>query len=73
MKNPLTDLSAGDCEHLPAFVVAARGTGRVSLHTASALAAFGERWGMPPVCSLARAQAHLGHLAFRNSHISWSC
>lgn len=72
MKNLQTDLSADDCQNLPAFVVAARGAGRVSLDTASALAALGERRGMPTVCSLARAQAHLGHLAFWNSHISWS-
>jgi hypothetical protein len=63
-------LSCVDREDLPALVVAARRTSRMSAHTGAALRALGKLWDMPVIGGLASAQAHLRGFAFRNSHKS---
>ena len=41
----------------------------MGMNRGAALSAFAELGGMPAVRGLAGAKAHLGHLAFWNSHI----
>ena len=76
MRNGLSGL---DREDLAAFVVAAGRAGLVRRNGAAALAALVEQRGVKAVGGFARAQPHLGHLAFWNSHsqlvfliLSWS-
>jgi hypothetical protein len=61
-----------DCQHLAAFVVAAGWASCVRRKRAAALAAFVELSSVPAVGGFARAQPHFGHLAFWNTHFSWS-
>jgi len=57
-----------DGQHLPATVIAALRAGGVRRDAAAALAAFAQLAGVPAVCGLARAQAHLRGFAFWDSH-----
>jgi hypothetical protein len=62
-------LKGFDRQDLAALVVAARGAGAVRRDRTPTLAALAEQGGMKAVGGFARAQPHLGHLAFWNSHI----
>src|SRR4051794_37491025 len=61
-------LNGLDREDLAPTVVTAGGACRMALHGAAALGAAIELRRVPAIRGLARAQAHLGHFAFWNSH-----
>lgn len=61
-----------DGQNLASFIVPARSARSVRSHAASALGTFIQLWRLPAVRGLARAKAHLGCFAFRNSHTSGS-
>ena len=65
-ENP--SLGCFDGQHLAPAIVSTGGTGGVSRDSAAALAAFAQLAGVPAVCRLARAQAHLRGFAFWGTH-----
>jgi hypothetical protein len=64
-----TGLNGFDRQHLPTLVVATGRADDVRWNGAAALATLVQFRCMPAVGGFARAQPHLGHLAFWNSHI----